>query len=326
MTRKTNHITVEQFFKENEKELRLKIIVDEGGFSRRITETEIHRPGLALAGFVDVFSYNRIQVLGNTEAAYLRSLPEEVRRRDLQRLLEFEIPLFVVTNKNPVDEELAKQCRAKKIPLLQSELVSTEFVRYLNEYLSEVFAPRVVVHGTLIDVYGIGVLLTGRSGIGKSEVALDLVERGHRLVSDDAVEIIRKARGILIGQTNSLLRHHIELRGLGIVNIQSMFGIRAIRVQKRIEIEVQLEDWNEKEDYERLGVEDKFAHILGVRIPLVRLPIFPGKNITVIVETIALNQLLKIHGINPAKRFNELLMKRIQEKKEVTQYLKNDFE
>ncbi|HDL78899.1 MAG TPA: HPr(Ser) kinase/phosphatase, partial [Bacteroidetes bacterium] len=227
---------------------------------------------------------------------------------------------------NPVDEELAKQCRAKKIPLLQSELVSTEFVRYLNEYLSEVFAPRVVVHGTLIDVYGIGVLLTGRSGIGKSEVALDLVERGHRLVSDDAVEIIRKARGILIGQTNSLLRHHIELRGLGIVNIQSMFGIRAIRVQKRIEIEVQLEDWNEKEDYERLGVEDKFAHILGVRIPLVRLPIFPGKNITVIVETIALNQLLKIHGINPAKRFNELLMKRIQEKKEVTQYLKNDFE
>ncbi|HDL77990.1 MAG TPA: HPr(Ser) kinase/phosphatase, partial [Bacteroidetes bacterium] len=273
MTRKTNHITVEQFFKENEKELRLKIIVDEGGFSRRITETEIHRPGLALAGFVDVFSYNRIQVLGNTEAAYLRSLPEEVRRRDLQRLLEFEIPLFVVTNKNPVDEELAKQCRAKKIPLLQSELVSTEFVRYLNEYLSEVFAPRVVVHGTLIDVYGIGVLLTGRSGIGKSEVALDLVERGHRLVSDDAVEIIRKARGILIGQTNSLLRHHIELRGLGIVNIQSMFGIRAIRVQKRIEIEVQLEDWNEKEDYERLGVEDKFAHILGVRIPLVRLPI-----------------------------------------------------
>ncbi len=182
------------------------------------------------------------------------------------------------------------------------------------------------MHGTLIDVYGIGVLLSGRSGIGKSEVALDLVERGHRLVSDDVVEIVKKSREILIGQTNSLLRHHIELRGLGIVDVQSMFGIRAIRVQKRVEIEVQLEDWDDSEDYERLGMEDQFKEILGVKLPIVRLPIFPGKNITVIVETIALNQLLKIHGLHPAKKFNELLMKRIQEKQELKKYLKGDFE
>lgn len=326
MANQRKYITVAKFFEENEKELKLEIIVNESGFDRQITETEIHRPGLALAGFVDVFSYNRIQVLGNTEVTYLKSLPAEVRRHDIQRLLEFQIPLIVVTNKNPVDSELIKQCKRKKIPLLRSALVSTEFVRYVNEYLSDVFAPQIVVHGTLIDVYGIGVLLTGRSGIGKSEVALDLVERGHRLVSDDVVEIVRKAREILIGKTNSLLRHHIELRGLGIVDVQSMFGIRAIRIQKRVEIEVRLEDWDKQEDYERLGLEDKFVDILGVKIPLVRLPIFPGKNITVIVETIALNQLLKIHGINPAKKFNELQMKKIQEKKKLQQYLKSDYE
>ncbi len=319
-------ITVEQFFKDNEKDLQLEIIVNEEGFKRRITQTEIHRPGLALAGFVDVFSYNRIQVLGNTEVTYLKSLPLDVRRQDLTRLFEFDIPLIVITNKNPVDGELIQKCKEKKVPLLRSALVSTEFVRYVNEYLSDVFAPRVVVHGTLIDVYGIGVLLTGRSGIGKSEVALDLVERGHRLVSDDVVEIVKKSREILIGQTNSLLRHHIELRGLGIVDVQSMFGIRAIRVQKRVEIEVQLEDWDDSEDYERLGMEDQFKEILGVQLPIVRLPIFPGKNITVIVETIALNQLLKIHGLHPAKKFNELLMKRIQEKQELKKYLKGDFE
>jgi HPr kinase/phosphorylase len=182
----------------------------------------------------------------------------------------------------------------------------------------------------MVDVYGIGMLFTGRSGIGKSEIALDLVERGHRLVADDVVNISRKAEGILIATASDVLQHHMEIRGLGIVDVRRVFGIRAIRVQKRVEVVVQLEEWDDSVDYERLGIDESITKILDVEIPLVKLPIFPGKNITVIAEVVALNQLLKIYGHHPAKEFNEHLIKKIQEKGAVKKYLEDyldrDFE
>ena len=200
----------------------------------------------------------------------------------------------------------------------------------LSDYMDDKFAPSITVHGSMADVYGIGVLFTGRSGIGKSEIVLDLVERGHRLVADDVVHLARKAEGVLIASASEVLQHHIEVRGLGIIDLRSVFGIRSIRLQKRVEVEVQLEEWDDQEDYERIGLDESVTQVLGVEIPLVKLPIFPGKNITVIAEVVALNQLMKIYGHHPAKEFNQRLIKKMQDKvgseKYLKDYLDKDFE
>jgi HPr kinase/phosphorylase len=319
-------ITVRTFLEECRRDLKLELLAGEKGLDNEITQVEIHRPGLALSGFVDIFSYERIQVLGNTEVAYLDSLSERERTVALNRLVEFEIPCIVITNKNKIFAELIRLCDDRAIPVFRTPLTTTQLVHALGNYLSEKFAPRIAMHATLVDVYGIGVLITGRSGIGKSEVALDLVERGHRLVADDVVNIIRKGDDVLIGMSNELLQHHIEIRGLGIIDVRSIFGIRAVRKQKRVEVEVHLEDWDEEGNYERVGLDDNYADILGVKIPQVRLPIFPGKNITVIIETIALNTLLKIYGVDTAKEFNKRLLKRISYQKKLKEYLEHDTE
>ncbi|MEE9170660.1 MAG: HPr(Ser) kinase/phosphatase [bacterium] len=314
-------ITIKEFYESNKRSLKLDLLSSKDGLEeKKISQIELHRPGLALTGFVDIFSYERIQILGNTEVAYLDSLSTRERNIAFNRLSEFEIPCIVVTNNNKVYKELHELCSDGRIPLFRSPLSTTSFVHILGNYLEEEFAPRTQVHATLVDVYGIGVLLSGRSGIGKSEVGLDLVERGHRLVADDLVTIIRKADDILIGMANEILEHHIEIRGLGIIDVKSIFGIRAIRQQKRVEVEVRLEEWDSDEDYERVGLADNYTEVLEVKIPQVRLPIFPGKNITVIIETIALNTLLKIFGVHPAKEFNKKLLKRMGQQKRVKEY------
>lgn len=328
-----NSFKVEELYLDNRRSLKLENLTDDFG-DKEIQSHEIHRPGLALSGFVDIFSYERIQVLGNTEIAYLESLSEPQRSIAIQRLVDFEIPCIIVTNKNIVFQELIDRCKQRRIPVFRTPLSTTQFVRKIGDYLEEKFAPRTSKHGTLVDVYGIGVLLTGRSGIGKSEVALDLVERGHRLVADDLVSIKKQGEGILIGMGNDVVQHYIEIRGLGIIDIRNMFGIRAIRQQKRIEVEVLLQDWDSNEDYERLGLIEHHTNILGVRIPQVHLPIFPGKNITVIVETIALNTLLKIYGHSSAREFDRKLLRKIAGKKVISQkkqikikeYLEHDTE
>ncbi len=319
-------ITVKTLYEEKRKELKLELLAGEKGLNKEITQIEIHRPGLALSGFVDIFSYERIQVLGNIEVAYLDSLSDRERSVAINRLVEFEIPCIIITNKNKTFPELIELCNNRNIPVFRTPLNTTHFFRLLSNYLEEKFAPRISMHASLVDVYGIGVLLTGRSGIGKSEVALDLVERGHRLVADDVVTIIRKSDDLLIGMSDELLQHNIEIRGLGIIDVRSIFGIRAVRKQKRVEVEVRLEDWNSDENYERIGLDNNYSRILEVKIPLVRLPIFPGKNVTVIVETIALNTLLKIYGIDSAKEFNKRLLKKISFRKKLREYLEHDVE
>lgn len=270
-----------------------------------ITVSDINRPGLAMAGFVENFLVERIQVIGQTEVALLESLTPEVRREAIHRLLQFQVPCIVVAKDLDLPAELIDGAGRRGIPVLKTPLSTTPFIHELTAYLDDIFAPTVAIHGSLVDVYGVGLLFTGRSGVGKSECALDLVERGHRLVADDVVTVKRRHTSVLIGQANQTLGHYMEIRGIGLLDLQSIFGIRAVRFQKRIEVEVRLEDWDNTQAYERIGLDDNLTSHLGVKIPIVTVPINPGKNITVIGEVIALNYLVKAYGVDPAREFEK---------------------
>ena len=320
-------LTVETLFTENKKRLNLKLVNDQVGFGRTIVNPELHRPGLALTGFLDLFTYDRIQILGNTEIQYLSSLTSAQRKATLERVLGYDIPCIIVTDNNKIPRELTPIASKRKISVFRSKYSTMEIFHQLGDYLNNEFAPRTTVHGTLVDVYGIGILFTGRSGIGKSEIALDLVERGHRLVADDVVIITKKAEEILMGEGREIAEHHLEIRGLGLIDTRSTFGIRAVRVHKRVEVEVQLVEFDPKADFDRTGLQEQYTAILDVKIPIVVLPMNPGKNITVIAETIALNQLLKIYGHYTPHEFNKKLIAkmRLQERKHLHELKMRDF-
>jgi HPr kinase/phosphorylase len=285
-------VTVGRIYRERKKGLELTLLTNEDGLKKVIPSNEIHRPGLALAGFVDRFAGKRTQVLGETEMSFLS----------------------------------AKDDDRKGVPVFSSRLSTVEFINRLGVYLDNLFAPHTTIHGTLVDVYGVGLVYTGKSGVGKSECALDLVERGHRLVADDVVQIIRKAPQVIVGSGSELLGHHMEVRGIGIINMEKLFGIRAIRMQKRIEVQVNLAHWDDEVEFERLGVEDKYTTILGVEIPVVTIPVAPGKDITVISEVIAMNHMLKVYGEDSAKEFSKRHAEEIYRRKMVGEFLESDFE
>ena len=286
-----------------QKELELTLLTASIESPVPITVSDINRPGLAMAGFVENFLVERIQVIGQTEVALLESLSPQTRYEAIHRLLQFRVPCIVVAKDLELPAELIEGAQKRGIPVLKTPLSTTPFIHELTAYLDDVFAPTVAIHGSLVDVYGVGLLFTGRSGVGKSECALDLVERGHRLVADDVVTVKRRHSSVLIGQANQTLGHYMEIRGIGLLDLQSIFGIRAIRFQKRIEVEVRLEDWDNNQGYERIGLDDTLTSHLGVKIPIVTVPINPGKNITVIGEVIALNYLVKAYGFDPAREF-----------------------
>ncbi len=321
-----NSLSVRQFFDEEAEELQLRLLNSEDGLNRGITHQNLHRPGLALAGYLDLFTYNRIQVLGNTEIAYLGTLNEEQRRDSLEQVFALEIPCIIISDGNDAPVPLLEIASECGICVFRSELNTTNLYHLLSDYLDDCFAPTENLHATLVDVYGTGMLLTGKSGIGKSEVALDLVERGHRLVADDVVTISRKADRILMGQGNDTLQHLMEIRGLGIVDVRQIYGISAVRMQKRVEMIVELRLWEERNTFERTGLDHATQNILGLQLPLVRLPIFPGKNITVICETLALNLHLKVYGYDSAVEFNKRLLQNMQDKRRLRRYLRRDTE
>lgn len=306
-------------------DLKLSLLTGETGLSRKIVNAETNRPGLALSGFVDRFSNNRIQILGETELTYLKSLPGDQRSASLVRLFELGIPCMVVTKGMDPPRELIETAERFETPLLGTSLTTDAFVHSLIEYLEPYFAPMTTVHGALVDVYGVGLLFTGRSGIGKSETALDLVERGHRLVADDVVTAYRMRRGIVMGTSNTVTQHFMEIRGVGIIDVTRMFGIRSIRVRKRIEVVVNLEDWNNDGDYERTALDEKTTTLLDAELPYVRIPINPGKNLTVISEVVALRHLLKVVGINPASTLNQRVLEVMKEGERV-RYRREDYE
>ncbi len=326
-------ITVRQLYEKNRTRLGLVSANGLERSEREITDKNLHRPGLALAGYVELFTYHRVQVMGNTEIHYLRTLPPDEQLVAFERLFQFKIPCIIVTAGNTLDDSLLAIATSHEVPVFTTRHETTKAVYFVGDFLDDHFAPKTVIHGAFIDVYGIGVLFVGRSGIGKSEIALDLVERGHRLVADDVVMAIRKGEGILMGAGSSLVKHFMEVRGLGLIDIRSIFGIRAIRFQKRIEVVVQLEDWSDTAEYTRTGLDSEEVDILGVMVPHVRLPIFPGKNVTVISEVIALNYLLKHYGQDSALEFSRRLQTILEKKAEAEEqsdpmidWLEHDFE
>ena len=294
--------------------LGLRVVAGQAGLERIINNSDTYRPGMALTGFVELFTVDQLQILGNTEMEYLRNLAPAKRRQALEIIYQFDVPCVLITGRGRMIPEMRQLAEEYAVPLLRSEFETAKFIHIFHFYLDDVFAPLVTVHGTLVDVHGIGLLFIGRSAIGKSEVGLDLVERGHRLVADDAVNITRKSQGILVGTSSDLLRDHMEIRGIGILDIKKMFGVRGTRRQKRVEVVVQLADWDDNATYERVGIEDKTTVVLGVELPEVTIPLFPGKNITVIVEAIAMDYLLRIEGHYAARELNKRLLESMNKK------------
>ncbi len=328
---KKESITVEFFYESVKERFKFSLYTNNSGFSRKIFEHNLHRPGLALAGFVDLFSFNRVQVFGNTEMKYLRQLKETERMKAFQRIFQFDIPCIILTDSNEPFDEMIALANEHHVPIFGSTYSTTKLSYLISDFLDDQFAPRISIHGSFVDVYGIGILFIGKSGIGKSEVALDLVERGHRLVADDVIIITKKGEGILIGAGTELVKHFMEVRGVGLIDVKSIFGVRAIRFQKRLEVIVELEVWNEKSEYTRTGLDDRFINLLEVEVPHIKLPIIPGKNITVITEVIALNYLLKHYGYEPAKVFKKRLEDKLSgnkkhEDKRFIDYFEHDFE
>jgi HPr kinase/phosphorylase len=323
-------VTVGFLYENTKEKFRLKLFTKENGFDKKIIEQNLHRPGLALAGFVDLFSFDRVQVFGNTEMQYLTQLSNEKRVQCLERIFQFEIPCIILTDNNTPFPELLELANKYQIPILGSPFTTTKTIYLVSDFLEDQFASRVSIHGSFVDVYGVGILFVGKSGIGKSEVALDLIERGHRLVADDLVILTKKGEGILIGSGTNLVKHHMEIRGLGIIDVEKMFGIRAIRFQKRLEIIVELEIWDDKHEYTRTGLDEQTFSILETEIPYIQLPILPGKNLTVISEVISLHYLLKHYGHDSAKIFQDQLLDRLKNKQKDdyrgVDYFEHDFE
>jgi len=306
--------------------LGLRLLTAESTTEREITTDEVVSPGLVLAGFSQRFNHNRAQVIGETEIAYLASLAPERSLEAVERFLSFDVPVVFVTKGLDPPPGMIERANRRGIPVVSTGLKTGEFYGAIKSFLEAQFAPSTFLHGSLADIYGVGLLFMGRSGIGKSECVLDLVERGHRLVADDQVHVTRRSGGILIGRGNAVLGFHMEIRGVGIIDIRSLFGIRAVRLQKRIEVVVRLEDWDESTPVERVGLEEERTGILDVEIPLVRVPLNPGKNITVIAEVVAMNHLQKFAGGHTAEQFNARLIERMRTKAETETYLEEDYE
>lgn len=316
---------VEQFFKDCREEFQFEALTPSLESPIPITVPDVHRPAFALTGFMEFYLHERIQVIGETEIVYLRSLELGAQRESIGRLFTKPLCCIIITKGLEPPADLVPMAIEHGVPVFRTPMLTTPFLHMLADHLEDVFAPRTTMHGSLVDVYGVGLLFSGQSGIGKSEIALDLVERGHRLVADDVVEVIRRG-DVLIGRGSEHLRHFMEIRGIGIINVMDIFGIRSVRVQKRIEVEVRLELWDPKKDWERIGLDEKFVDILGAKIRQVTIPIYPGKNITVIAETISLNHMLKVYGIDAAKRFNKQLVDMMESDRKTRRYLKYDTE
>ena len=287
--------------------LDLELYAGNDGLERRITIPHTQKTGLALSGFDAYLRGGRVLVFGESEVRYLESLEPEHRTSVMQRVLARDLPCILITDGFTPPPEAAAEANRAGVPLLRTRAATPEAMARLSAVLDTYLAARGVVHGVLMDILGLGVLVVGESGIGKSECALDLVVRGHRLVADDAVELRCRAQSFVIGTCPELTRHHMEIRGLGLINVQDLFGVASTRTSKRVELVVQLERWEPGREYDRLGIDDAFYETLGIRIPMIRMPVAPGRNVAILVEVAARNQLLRSRGHHAARRLVERL-------------------
>lgn len=322
----SKNLTIGELFDRLKTSLQLEDLLDGLGHDRVLESGEISSPGLVLAGYVERFVPNRLQALGETEISYLASLLAEERARLLHQFFSFRVPAVFVTKAQPLPSGLQEAAREAGVALFRSQLKTNEFYRRMKPFLEAEFAPSATLHGSLADVFGVGLLVTGKSGIGKSECVLDLVERGHRLVADDIVMCTRRGNDVVIGRAHELQRGHMEIRGIGLINVPSIFGVKAVRQQKRIEVVVQLEEWNQALLVDRTGLDTETGEVLGVELPKIRVPLNPGKNLTVIAEVIALNHLLKYSGVDAASAFNDRLIAHMARAADVERYLQEDDE
>ncbi|MCI1207992.1 MAG: HPr(Ser) kinase/phosphatase [Treponema sp.] len=294
-------------------EMNLKCIAGRQGLTKALPVPNINRPGLALSGFFESFAYDRVQLFGRGEVAYLEKLHAEKKTDTLRKLFAFPVPCCIFTHSLNPTPEFIQIAEESSCAVLQTNLESTDCSSRLLRVFSNIYAPRKTMHGVLVEVYGVGILLSGHSGVGKSETALELVERGHRLVADDIVEIRCVNGNTLLGQgANSLISHHMEIRGLGIINISQLYGVGAIREQKEVQLVVELEEWNSNKVYDRLGNDQKTIDLLGVSVPTLEIPVKPGRNLPIIIEAAAMNERLKKMGYYSAKDFNQNVLKWIE--------------
>jgi HPr kinase/phosphorylase len=324
----SNRLTVAKLLETMRDALQLEELGEPVGHDREITSPEASSPGLALSGYLNRFPYQRIQVLGETEITYLQSLDDATRAANLTAFFDFPMPCAFVTKGLEPPTPLVEVADRAGVAVLRSQLKTAEFYRIIKPYLADHFAPATTMHGSLADVYGVGLFFTGKSGIGKSECVLDLVERGHRLVADDLVYVSRKGSDVLIGRGHELQRHFMEIRGVGLLDVPAIFGVKAVRQQKRLEVVVVLEEWNGESPADRTGLDVQRTNILGVELPRITVHLNPGKNITVIAEVIAMNHLLRYHrGYDSATAFNEMLINNMKRRSEdAHRYLLEDDE
>lgn len=310
----TKAITVQQFFEFGSKKLKFKMVAGADGLRKRITSGRVQKTGLALANFLDCVSQERVQVLGRTEMLFLEQLPDKPRLEMLENLLSCEIACFVITGGEKVPTYLIEAADRKSTPVFTTTMESTEAIDLITHFLDLQLAVSTQMHGDLLDIFGLGVLLIGESGVGKSECALELVTRGHRLVADDVVEIVLVENEVLIGACAPNIRYLMELRGIGLIDVKELFGVGSVRESKKIELVIKLEPWKEDVTYSRLGLKERHYTIFGIKLPYVIMPVAPGRNLGILVELAARNQLLKLKGIHVAKRVSRRLDRKLKRK------------
>ena len=301
-------VTVERFYTEHASPLELKLVAGANGLKRIIREPTVNRPGLALAGFTKYFASKRLQVIGSAESTFLKSLSSDERKQRYADLFSFKIPCVVFSRSLHPDKLFLKAAEQADVPVFGCPLITMKFINLATLALEMMFAPRGSEMGSMVDILGVGVIIRGESGIGKSECVLALIERGYSLVSDDVTKVTLVDGREVIGTSAELTRNHMEVRGIGIINVAAMFGVKSIRAEKRVDLVVTLKSWNEVQDVDRLGMEEQFVDVLGVDIPHITIPVRPGRDLARLIEVAAYQTKLKRSGYNPAKELNDRLI------------------
>jgi len=310
-----DNFTVQELEQSRESPFGLTLMAGRKGLKRKISHPQVQKMGLALTGFVEFVNRERLQVIGKTEMVYLGTLSPDIQREVIQQICGLDIACIVVTRGLEIPQGLLDEADRKEIPLFRTDLLTTDFIERATKFLEWKLAPTTSIHGVMMDVFGVGVLILGKSGIGKSECALDLIVRGHRLVADDMVFIQKRGPLVLLGSGFEVIQHHMEIRGLGIINIRSLFGVEAIRERKKIELVVELMAWEAYQEYDRLGFEEEKYTILEVELPMLRIPVTPGRNLTTIIEVAARNHLLRMMGYDSTLEFEKKLLHTMEERR-----------
>ena len=309
-----NTLSVQKLEQDREHHLELILMVGRNGLKKKITHSQVQKMGLALTGFIQFINPERLQIIGNTEMAYFKTLTSAMQEKVIHQICSLPLSCLVITRGLEIPELLLREADEKEIPVFRTNLRSFDFIERVTKFLEEKLSSTSSLHGVLLDVYGVGLLILGKSGIGKSECALDLILRGHRLVADDMVHIQKRSPSSVIGSGFEVIQHHMEIRGLGIINIRSLFGVEAIREKKKIELVLELMEWDTHREYDRLGFEEEKFSILDVELPLLRIPVTPARNLTTIIEVAVRNHLLKVMGYDSALEFEKKLLRKMEER------------